>query len=517
MSKLVILLVLSTQVFGGVIWQDEFNGPNLDTSIWTPEVGIGPNNDGWGNGQLEYNTNRIDGAANANTYIENGSLVIEARRESYGGNQFTSARLNNKNNLTFKYGTIEARIKMPDLADGLWPAFWLLGTNIGQVGWPDCGEVDIVEMGSAAAIAAETGTVNRKVGAAVHWESGENQADYGNSTYTATEAYNDYHVFKLEWTPDGLYASLDGSQFWSMGITGGDMEELHQHMFVILNLAVGGWNYVNITNPAEITALPTYGSSAKMYIDWIRISDNAWTELWDGSGIDNSERGYFGVFTDTTPVKDQINFDVDAAFYIWENSLFLTSITPYEGSNAWSFNSNAGMSWFGAGAYCTVPREMQNYTNGELRFHMRTTSTNNFGIGISSVDDDVQWITLINGGQQYGLIRDGAWHQVSIPLSLYTSVDFNQIQQIFTIDSGGQTPPSSINFSLDNIYWVPTPGDGDFDDDGDANMIDFSTLAGFWLETNCWSLNDCDNADADGDGDADFDDLSVLMSDWLTL
>ncbi|MHC5122454.1 MAG: glycoside hydrolase family 16 protein [Planctomycetota bacterium] len=503
--RVVVFLALSIQVFGAVIWQDTFDGPSIDTSVWAFEVGNGT--DGWGNWERQYYTNNGN-----NAYIENGNLVIEAKNENQSGYSFTSARMKTQGRLTFKYGTLEARIKIPDLADGLWPAFWLLGANIDQVGvgWPKCGELDIMEMGHSSAIAA--GTQNRQVGAHAFWDNAGSNADYGGSTTKAVDLNNDYHIYKIAWTPYLITAYIDNVSFWSIDITPANLEEFHEHMFILLNMAVGG-SYTGIYNDNDITA----SFPAKMYIDWISITENAWTELWDGSGIDNSESGYFGVFTDNTPVKDQINFDVDAAFYIWENSLFSTSVTPHEGSNAWSFNSNAGMSWFGAGAYCTVPREMQNYTNGELRLHMRTTSTNNFGIGISSVGDDIQWMPLINGGQQYGLIRDGAWHQVSIPLSLYTSVDFNQIQQIFAIDSGGQTPPSSINFSLDNIYWVPTPGDGDFDDDGDANLIDFSTLAGFWLETNCWSLNDCDNADADGDGDADLDDLSVLMSDWLTL
>ena len=148
---------------------------------------------------------------------------------------------------------------------------------------------------------------------------------------------------------------------------------------------------------------------------------------------------------------------------------------------------------------------------------MKTTSTNNIGIGVRSTDSVERWITLVNGGQQYGLVRDGNWHEVIIPLNLYSGVDFTSMDYIFMFNNGNQTPSSTVNVSFDNVYWVPTPGDGDFDDDGDANMIDFSTLARFWLATNCWSLNDCDNADADGDGDADFDDLSVLMSDWLTL
>ena len=338
-SLTILLCQLSGPVFGAVIWQDEFNGPNLDTNIWTNEVG----GHGWGNGELQYYTNRIDGAANHNAYIENGNLVIEARRENYGGKQFTSARLISMNNLTFKYGTIEARIKMADLANGLWPAFWMLGANFPDIGWPDCGELDIVEMGSAAAIAA--GTVNRKVGATAHWENGGGYAGYGLSTYTAANAYLDYHLFKLTWTPTLITAYLDGTAYWWFDISGGagsDLEEFHEHMFIILNMAVGGWNYVEITNPSLITALPTPGSTEKMYIDWIRISDNAWTELWND-------------------------------------------------------------------------------------------------------------------------------------------------------------------------------GDGDFDNDGNADMVDFSILAKYWLETNCGPLGNCENADVDNDGDVDFDDLEVLISDWLLL
>jgi len=509
-NRLIVFLVLSAQVFGAVIWQDEFSGPNLNTNIWTVETG----GHGWGNGELQYYTNRIDGAANANAYIENGNLVIEARRENYGGKQFTSARLISKNALTYKYGTIEARIKMADLEDGLWPAFWLLGANIDQVGWPACGELDIVEMGSSGAIGA--GTVNRKVIAAAHWEYNNNNADYGDSTYTATAAYNNYHLFKLTWTPTLMTAYLDGNAFWWFDISGGagsDLEEFHEHMFIILNMAVGGY-YTGLTEPYQITALPAQ-TAAKMYIDWIRISDNAWTELWDGSGIDNSETGYFGVFTETTPVKDQVTLGADATFYLW-NNLTSTSTTPYEGSEAWSFNANPGH-WFGAGVFCSILRDMQHYTGGELRFHMKTTSNNNFGIGIKSSDGTEQWLNLVNGGQQYGLVRDGSWHEVIIPLSLYNTVDFANIEQIFMFNNGGQTPSSSVNVSFDNIYWTPTPGDGDFDDDGNADQVDFAILSKYWLETNCWSLDDCENADTDGDGDVDFDDLLVLISDWLVL
>ncbi len=270
---MIAFLLLSMPSPGGVIWEDTFSDPNLDTSIWIPEEG----GHGWGNGELQYYTNRINGASGANAYIEDSKLVIEARREDYGEKQFTSARLSTKDSVTFKYGTLEARIKMPNLANGLWPAFWLLGSSIDSVGWPACGELDIMEMGSADAVSE--GVVNRKVTAAAHWESSDKTADYDGHTSIPMAASNDYHLFKLTWTPSLITAYLNGKTFWQFDISGGagsDLEEYHKPMFITLNLAVGGWNYVKITDPNDITApMP-----AKMYVDWIRLSDNKWTEYF---------------------------------------------------------------------------------------------------------------------------------------------------------------------------------------------------------------------------------------------
>src|SRR3974390_370587 len=138
------ILAQVTNNSGGVVWSDEFNGPAIDPGTWTYEVG----NQGWGNGQLEYDT-----AQHQNAYLTNGNLVIEADRTNYWGNSFTSARILTQGRFAFKYGTIEARIKMPNTANGLWPAFWMMGNNAGAITWPSCGEVDILEMGSSQGIA----------------------------------------------------------------------------------------------------------------------------------------------------------------------------------------------------------------------------------------------------------------------------------------------------------------------------------------------------------------------------
>lgn len=154
-SVIIVILIslLSTgAAYGAIVWSDEFDGTSIDNNIWTYDVGGG----GFGNGELQYHTARSE-----NAYIENGSLVIQARRENYSGKSFTSARLKTLGRFAFKYGTLEARIKVPNLANGLWPAFWLMGANYGQVGWPKCGEVDILEMGMKSAI--DAGLTNRRV------------------------------------------------------------------------------------------------------------------------------------------------------------------------------------------------------------------------------------------------------------------------------------------------------------------------------------------------------------------
>src|SRR5256885_7017749 len=118
-----------------LVWHDEFDGAALDATKWVRETG----GTGWGNGELEFYTDRVE-----NARLENGFLVIEARAEPFGNQAYTSARLKTQGLGAWKYGRIEARIQIPR-GQGLWPAFWLLGDDIAPVGWPGCGEIDIME------------------------------------------------------------------------------------------------------------------------------------------------------------------------------------------------------------------------------------------------------------------------------------------------------------------------------------------------------------------------------------
>jgi len=419
------------------IWADEFNGPALDSSTWTYDVG----GSGFGNQELQFYSARPE-----NVSLQNGNLVLTARRESYSGKAFTSARLKTHGRLAFKYGHLEARIKIPNLQNGLWPAFWLLGQNIGQQSWPACGEVDILEMGHKDAITA--GVVNRRVFAAAHWDYNNNYAGYGNNINVFFDLNNDYHIYALDWTPQMLTATLDGNVFWEMAITdpNASLEEFHRPMFVVMNLAVGGVNFVQITDPAQITA----PFPAPMYIDYVRLYDNGYTELTRGE--DTAETDNFGVFTESTPVSNSVAYGIDSELYLW-NNLTITNTAPYEGGEEWNCHAAAG-NWFGMGVFCLADRNMSSYTDGALHFHMRTTSTHTFGIGIASSGAGEGWINLSPAGEQFGLVRDGQWHEVVIPALRFGNVDFATIKQIFMIK--GEAPAAACDFALDNIYWTPS-------------------------------------------------------------
>jgi beta-glucanase (GH16 family) len=251
-----------------LIWSDEFDtGTQPDTSIWSYDLGAS----GWGNNELQEYTSSYQ-----NARVEDGNLVITVLD---GANGFTSARIRTEDKLTFKYGRIEARIKMPDLADGLWPAFWTLGNNFSQVGWPFCGELDIMEMGNSAAIAA--GTINRRVSSTAHWDNDGAYASYGLFVDVDSDLDDGFHIYSMDWNPDTIRTYIDGRLIWTIRINEDSCTsctEFHQPHFVILNVAVGG-NFTGLLSEDQITA----ATPAEMVVDYVRISDNGFTEM-GGSG-----------------------------------------------------------------------------------------------------------------------------------------------------------------------------------------------------------------------------------------
>ncbi|HVW94809.1 MAG TPA: family 16 glycosylhydrolase [Mucilaginibacter sp.] len=222
-----------------LVWSDEFNGSSVDGSKWNIDNG-NPNV----NNEREYYQ-----AANAT--VTGGNLVITAKNQSVGGQPFTSAKLNTSGKFSVTYGRIEARIKLPAF-QGSWPAFWMLGTNIGSVGWPQCGEIDIME---------QVNTNNTILGT-MHWNSGNGHAQYGSSTgATAT----DYHVYAVEWDTNSIRWYVDNTLYVTGNIQNNinNTGAFHLPFYIILNLAVGGDLPGQTVNT---NALP-----ASMYVDYVRV------------------------------------------------------------------------------------------------------------------------------------------------------------------------------------------------------------------------------------------------------
>ena len=234
-----------------LVWSDEFNGSALDESNWTIQTGGG----GWGNQEAQHYTNRPE-----NIRVQNGNLEIEGRKESYGGNKYTSARIYSKGKREFTYGKMEARISLPS-GQGTWPAFWTLG-NRGS--WPNCGEIDIME---------HTGSVPNRIFGTLHTVKDKSGSRSSRAYTGIPNIENNFHVYGCEWTKeeksgkdvirfyvdDIVYSEqveeiIDNDEYWPF----------NRPNYFIINLALGGTLggtiYDNIFDKPLI-----------MYVDWVRV------------------------------------------------------------------------------------------------------------------------------------------------------------------------------------------------------------------------------------------------------
>lgn len=266
-----------TGVTGGykLVWQDTFSGTQLDEAkSWKIEV----NGNGGGNNELQYY--RRENISMGNEPISGvNCLIITGKKESYLGKTCTSGRLTTQNKMSFTYGKLEARIKLPKTANGLWPAFWMLGSDINTESWPACGEVDILEMGNANGIT--NGTQDKLFNGACHWGYYENgwYPNYAKATVSTTGLQDDFHLFTMVWDTKSIKMYLDWDKnptalpYYEMGITSSVTDKdpayyFHKQYFVLFNLAIGG-NFPNIKDITKITALNN--GDVKMYVDYVKM------------------------------------------------------------------------------------------------------------------------------------------------------------------------------------------------------------------------------------------------------
>ena len=240
-----------------LVWSDEFDDTALNADIWNIEV----NGNGGGNQELQFYTDRPE-----NLRVENGNLVIEARKEAYNNREYTSARVNTRAKKYFKYGKIEARIMFPK-GGGTWPAFWMMGNDYPKSSWPKCGEIDIIE---------HVGNQPRMASFAVH--TPEKNGSRGNNW--SVRSYMDgleenYHVYGIEWLEDDfngmdrIYFTIDGERLAMAQENAEHVDDnfywpFNKDHFIILNLAIGGTMGGKVDDNM-------FNSPVLMKVDWVRV------------------------------------------------------------------------------------------------------------------------------------------------------------------------------------------------------------------------------------------------------
>ena len=227
-----------------VIFFDDFN--TFNSSVWTKET----HEAGWTNEELQaYTTDQVKVG-------KDGDKTVLMLTAEWKNGKIVSGRVKSKGKKSFKYGTLSASIRLPQTANGLWPAFWMMGDNDKE--WPACGEIDIMEMGDKEGI--ETGTTSTHVNTAIHFgmDVASHEQQYHASSVSSSLQDGKYHTYTLTWDETQASISIDNIPFYSFNIK--DNPYFHDNFFILFNLAVGG-TFTGITDSNQI-----------MYIDWVKLT-----------------------------------------------------------------------------------------------------------------------------------------------------------------------------------------------------------------------------------------------------
>lgn len=475
---------------GNLIWEDDFN----DLGNWITLTGNG--DWGWGNGELEcYLPANVDIAAVPGE-TGNNALRIVAKRENVvdpWGNAFSysSGKVMSKSFVSVKYGMIEARVWVPNLDLGGWPAVWLLGTA--NYAWPRCGEIDMMEMGMKKAYrdlhdthnggnGLDNSTVNQCTGAnALYYSAGavtpENPSGAASLSWDPTDVYCRFYynyasplngrflTYRLYWSADSLRQTVvDGGVEHDLFATpfaiDSVSDEFREPFYLVANLAIGG-----AFTDAQVLGgggLPvTMPFPATMYVDYVRVYQ------WKGQGEvhlgpPTAQGGTFGLFTDTTPTDNALLTDSTSMVYVWEGTLVPGTIPPYEGTHSLSWATN-GKGWFGAGIMAVQPLNLFNFPDGHLKFRIKIPANVTFKIGVIDSWNNQYWVSFPANTTRYGLVRDGEWGQAAIPvLDLRgTAIDMRMLSYPFAIL---EEQGIGCQFAVDDIYYdggEPVVGVGD--------------------------------------------------------
>lgn len=460
---------------GSLIWEDNFN--NLDN--WLKVTGNG--NWGWGNGELEFYKNENVDIAPVPGEPGNNALRIVAKQESgpgivdQWGNplNYTSGKVVTKSFVSVKYGMIETRVLVPNLILGGWPAVWMLGTATAP--WPYCGEVDLMEMGGSQAFrnlhdthnggnGLDNSTVNQMVGANfIYYNAGtvsiaHDPADTFNRPYYnyANPLSGRFLVYRVYWDASSMrFTVVDNGVEHDLYTTpytlGPQADEAREPFYLLANLAIGGafTDCYRLGDPGSGAPI-SMPLPATMYLDYVRVYQ------WNGQGQvtfgpPTAQNGRYGLYTDTTPTNGGLVTGVTSDIYVWENTLVNGAIAPFEGPNGITWRTN-GQGWFGAGIMSRQPINLFNMGDGNLKFRIKIPANVTFKIGVIDSWGNQYYVQFPANTTRYGLVRDGNWGQVTLPVSALRgpAIDLRMLAYEFVIleESG-----TACEFALDDIYW----------------------------------------------------------------
>lgn len=521
MKKLFLLILTIGFCFsqiGEILWEEDFD--NLDN--WMKVTGNG--SWGWGNGELEYYHEDNVEISEIPGDPGNNALHITARAESgpgitdQWGNplSYTSGKVTTKAKVSVKYGVIEARVNIPDLDLGGWPAIWLLGTS--NLNWPYSGELDMMEMGSRQEFrdlhdehnggnGANNSTVNQSVGAnaifysddalnpdnpsgaaSISWDPDD---DYCRPYYNYSNPLIErFLIYRMYWDDESIrFTVIDDEVEFDLYTDPFPIDsvsaEFQEPFYLIANLAIGG-AFTDAYN------LGDYGSGAPismplpsdMYIDYIKVYE------WNNQG--NVHLGpptavceSLALYTDTTPTHDELVVGEDSEIYVWEGTLTDGDIPPFEGDNGISWQTT-GSGWFGAGIMSLQPVNLFDFAEGHLKFMINIPASVSFKIGIIDAWGNQEYVDFPAYQTTYGLVRNGDWGQASIPVNDIRGefIDLRMLSYEFVIL---EVNGAGCEFALDDIYWdgglCTDIVLGDINNDTLVDVLDIVQLVGIILGT----------------------------------
>jgi beta-glucanase (GH16 family) len=229
-----------------LIWSDEFEtSGSLCNDNWLYDIGNG--NNGWGNNESQYYIRE-------NAIVQDNILKIRTKKETYRGYSYTSARIKTQNKFSFTYGRVEVRAKLPS-GGGTWPAIWMLGDDITTVGWPTCGEIDIME---------HRGNNQGVISSAIHNASGYGNTPYVNERNRVNDVSTNFHIYGINWTKDKIDFTVDGVIHYTYNPANKNNSNwpFNKPQFIILNVAMGG---------SLGGAIDTTFTESTMEIDYVRV------------------------------------------------------------------------------------------------------------------------------------------------------------------------------------------------------------------------------------------------------